>query len=220
VRPSAPAVTVLDAHERRVLVDRLAAEIAADHPDGLVLVGVLDAAVMLVADLCRRLPAGPDVAVDFLGISRFAPDSGRVRVVRDLDVVIEDRPVVLVETIVDTGLTVDHLVRLLHLRRPARVAVCTLLDRVRRRILPVELRYRGVEVDDDFLVGYGLGFRGRYANLEHIVATDARLLQHDPDVHLAELYGAAAEPLRGPSDAKGLQGAGARVTDREAGVVP
>jgi hypothetical protein len=140
--------------------------------------------------------------------------------VRDLDVVIEDRPVVLVETIVDTGLTVDHLVRLLHLRRPSRVAVCTLLDRVRRRILPVDLRYRGIEVDDDFLVGYGLGFRGRYANLESIVSTDARLLQSDPDVHLAELYGAVAEPSRGPSDAKGLQGPGARVADREAGVVP
>jgi hypoxanthine phosphoribosyltransferase len=216
----APATTVLDVEERRALVDRLAGEIAADHPDGLVLVGVLDAAVMLIADLCRRLPASPAVTVDFLGISRFAPDSGRVRVVRDLDVVIEDRPVVLVETIVDTGLTVDHLVRLLQLRRPARVAVCTLLDRVRRRILPVELRYRGLEVHDDFLVGYGLGFRGRYANLDRIVSTDARLLHSDPDVHLDELYGTASEGSRGPSDAKGLQGPGARVTDREAGVVP
>jgi hypoxanthine phosphoribosyltransferase len=217
---SLPATTVLDVGERRALVDRLAGEIAADHPDGLVLVGVLGAAVMLVADLCRRLPPGPDVTVDFLGISTFAPDSGRVRVVRDLDVVIEDRPVVLVETIVDTGLTVDHLVRLLHLRRPSRVAVCALLDRVRRRILPVELRYRGIEVDDDFLVGYGLGFRGRYANLERIVSTDARLLQGDPDVHLAELYGTGSGPSRGPSGAEGLQGAGARVSDREAGVVP
>jgi hypoxanthine phosphoribosyltransferase len=204
----------------RRLIGRLADEIAADHPGGLILVGVLDAAVMLVADLVRRLPATLPVIVDFLGISRFAPDSGRVRLVRDLDVVIEDQPVVLVETIIDTGLTVEHLVRLLQLRRPARIAVCGLLDRTRRRILPVELRYRGIEVDDDFLVGYGLGFRGRYANLDRIVATDARLLQSDPDTHLEELYGSRRTGTRAPGDAKGPEGPGARVTDREAGVVP
>jgi hypoxanthine phosphoribosyltransferase len=212
--------TLVDAATVRATVDRLAGEIAADHPDGVVIVGLLDAAVVLVADLVRRLPEDLPVAVDFLGISRYAPDSGRVRVVRDLDVVIEDAPVVLVETIVDTGLTLDHVARLLQLRRPARLSTCALLDRTRRRILPVHVHYRGLEVDDDFLVGYGLGFRGRYANLDHIAVADARLLQADPDAHLAELYGPRNPEEQGPLGAKGLREPGARVTDREAGVVP
>jgi hypoxanthine phosphoribosyltransferase len=220
--------TVVDAPGLRAIVDRLAGEIAADHPDGLVLVGVLDAAVTLVADLGRRLPEDLTVAVDFLGISRYAPDSGRVRLVRDLDVVIEGAPVVLVETIVDTGLTLDHVVRLLQLRRPARLSTCALLDRARRRILPVDVRYRGLEVDDDLLLGYGLGFRGRYTNLDRIVAADGRLLHADPDAHLADLYGAPEPREQGPPDpedqaalgAKGVPAPGARVTGREAGVVP
>ncbi|MGZ6968093.1 MAG: phosphoribosyltransferase family protein, partial [Acidimicrobiia bacterium] len=92
------------------IVERLGAEIAADHPDGVVLVGVLKGAVIFLADLARAI-RGVDVAIDFIAISRFAPDSGRVRILKDIELDLSGRDVVVVEDMVDTGLTANYLCR-------------------------------------------------------------------------------------------------------------
>jgi len=169
---------------------RIAAEISSDYPEGVLLVAVLKGSVMFLADLVRAMP-GP-VSVDFLAISRYAPDSGRVRIVKDLDGDAGGRDIVLVEDIVDTGLTSTFLLRHLASLGPASVALCTLLDRVHRRIVPVDVKYRGFEIDDEFVLGYGLDFAERYRNLRHVMAGDLRGLQTDPDRHVADWYGGSS----------------------------
>lgn len=164
---------------------RLAAEIATDHPEGVVLVGVLKGGVVFLADLARELQT-VEVMVDFLAISRYAPDSGRVRLLKDLDVDVTDRDVVLVEDLVDTGLTLAYLVDHVVARGARRVEICTLLDRAERRIVPLPLRYVGEEVPGDaYLLGYGLHHRERYRNLAVVVRGDAAALADDPDAYLA-----------------------------------
>ena len=128
------------------------------------------------------------VEVDFLGITSYAPDSGRVRVTKDLDTDIGGRAVVLVEDVVDTGLTLAYLVAQLKERNPASLEVCTLFDKQARRIVPQPLDYVGFEIGDEFVVGYGLDFRGRYRNLDLVAAGDLEALAADPDAHVAELY--------------------------------
>ena len=156
-------------------------------PGAVVLVGVLRGCLPFLADLARSLRV--EAEVDFLAISRFAPNSGRVRITRDLDIDIRGRHVILVEGIVDSGLSVGFLTGELRRRSPVSVEVCTLLDRQARRILPLEARYAGFTVDDSFLVGYGLEFQGRYGNLPDLRAVDRRPLQDDPDAYVDSLYG-------------------------------
>ena len=155
---------------------------SADHPDGVVLVGVLKGALIFVADLARAIQ-GIDVAVDFLAISRYAPDSGRVRILKDLDLDLTGRDVVLVEDLVDTGLTLAYLLK--HSRGRTRVEICTLLDRAQRRIVPLPLRYVGLEIAGDaFVLGYGLHVGERYRNLPASSPPTAADIQRDPDAYL------------------------------------
>ncbi|MGZ6974160.1 MAG: phosphoribosyltransferase [Acidimicrobiia bacterium] len=170
------------------IVERLGAEIAADHPDGVVLVGVLKGAVIFLADLARAIH-GIDVAIDFIAISRFAPDSGRVRILKDIELDLSGRDVVVVEDMVDTGLTANYLCRQLAERGPRRLDVCTLLDRPVRRIVPLEVRYRGVEIPDVFVLGYGLHLAELYRNLDQVYDADRRVVQADPGAYVATLYG-------------------------------
>lgn len=170
-------------------VARIAAEISADHPGGALLVAVLKGSVMFLADLVRLMSV--PVTVDFLAISRYAPDSGRVRIVKDLDGDVGGLDLVLVEDIVDTGLTSAFLLRHLESLGPGSVSICTLLDRVRRRIVPIDVRYRGFEIDDEFVLGYGMDFEERYRNLARVMAGDLGGLQGDPDLHVADWYGGA-----------------------------
>jgi len=183
-----PATVLLDRTAIRNTVERLGAEIAADHPEGVVLVGVLKGASILLADLARAV-RGTAVAVTCMSISRFAPDSGRVRILHDVDLDLTGSDVVLVEDLVDTGLTADFLVRSLREREARRVAVCALLDRSVRRIVPLEIAYRGIEVDASFIVGYGLHVRDRYRNLPDIHVVDRDVVLADPDAYTAVLYG-------------------------------
>lgn len=154
-----------------------------------VLVSVLRGGVMFLADLIRqvRLP----LLVDFMSISRYgdAPESfGRVRILQDLSLDIGDRDVLLVEDIVDTGLTLAYLLSALRARGPSSVEVCTLLDKSARRIAPADLRYVGFDCPDVFVVGYGLDFRERYRNLPDIMAVpDQGALEADPDALLPRL---------------------------------
>jgi hypoxanthine phosphoribosyltransferase len=171
----------------RAGVRRLAAEISAAHDDGVVLVAVLKGSLPFLADLVRALEVAP--VIDFLAISAYGAGGGRVRLVKDLDVDIGGRHVVVVEDIVDTGLTLGYLLGELTRRAPASLEVCTLLDKRVRRILPVELAYVGFEVPDVFVLGYGLDFAGRYRNLDVLVAGDLRVLSADPDAYVPELYG-------------------------------
>ena len=186
-----PPRVLLDPDALRARVEGLATEIASDHPDGVVLVGVLKGALIFLADLARAV-TGIEVELDFLAISRYAPDSGRVRILQDLAIDVAGRDVVLVEDLVDTGLTLAYLLGHVRDRGPRRLEVCTLLDRAERRIVPLELRYRGIEVPGDaFLLGYGLHFQERYRNLPVVVTADRAPLTENPDAYLS-LYDATA----------------------------
>lgn len=168
---------------------KLGIAISAAFPDGVVLAAVLTGSVWFLADLVRSIET--PCQVDFLAISSYAPGTGRVQIVKDLDGDIEGKNVVLVEDIIDTGLTVSYLLGELRRRGPRRLEVCAFLDRVRRRIVPVEPAFVGLEVPDDFILGCGLDFAGRYRNLGNLVAADLALLDADPLCYVAELYGGA-----------------------------
>ena len=170
------------------IVARLGREIAKDHPDGVVLIGVLKGSLIFLADLARAI-RGIDVEIDFMAISRFAPDSGRVRILKDLDVDLSGRDVVLVEDMVDTGLTATYLCGQLSARGPRRLSLCTLLDRPVRRIAPIDVHYRGAEIPDVFVLGYGLHLAELYRNLDQVYEADRHQVQADPAGLVGALYG-------------------------------
>jgi hypoxanthine phosphoribosyltransferase len=178
------AEVLLDPTAIATRITRLADEVTRDHPDGVVLVGVLKGALIFLADLARAMQ-GVDVCIDFLAISRYAPDSGRVRILKDLDLDITGRDVVLVEDLVDTGLTLAYLLDHVRGRGARRVEVCTLLDRAERRIVPLDVRYVGEEVPGDaFVLGYGLHVGERYRNLPGVVQVDREKVLAEPDAYV------------------------------------
>ena len=179
--------TLLDEAALRDCVARVAGEIAADHPDGVVLVGVLKGALVFLADLARAL-VEIDVVVDFIAISRYAPDSGRVRILHDVGLDLTGRDVILVEDLVDTGLTLAYLCAHLRARGPRELDVCTMLDRPARRIVPLHVRYVGSEIPDVFVLGYGLHQADLYRNVPRVVEADPRVLRDDPGAYLPALY--------------------------------
>ena len=180
--------TLLGGQELDAVLERLAAELSAAYDDGVVLVAVLKGSVPFLADLVRRMTIVPEV--DFLAISSYAgaAGTGRVRLVKDLEGDVHDRDVVLVEDIVDTGLTCSYLLGEIGRRGPRSLEVCTLLDRRRRRIVPVPVRFAGIEVGDEFVIGYGMDFEGRYRNLSAVVEGDLGALGDDPDAHVEKVF--------------------------------
>jgi len=149
----------------------LAAEISRDYEDrSPLLVSVLKGAVYFLTDLTRALAI--PVEIDFMAITSYGgarAQSGVVRLIKDLDTEITGRHVLLVEDIIDTGLTAGYLLRLLEARSPASLEICTLLDRPYRRILDsLRIAYRGFEIPDRFVVGYGLDYRQQYRQLPFI----------------------------------------------------
>ena len=183
---SPPARVLYEVDDLRAATGRLGREISEAHPEGVVLVAVLKGSVIFLSDLVRRITV--PVEIDFLGISSYAPDTGRVRLTKDVSADLTDRPVVLVEDVVDTGLTLAYLVAQLRSRGPARLEVCTLFDKRARRIVPQPLAYVGFEIGDEFVVGYGLDFRGRYRNLDVVASGDLEALAADPDAYVGDLY--------------------------------
>jgi hypoxanthine phosphoribosyltransferase len=163
-----------------------------------VLVSVLTGGAVFLADLIRSI----DLAVEthFMAISRYAgaeESHGRVQILLDVDVDLAARDVILVEDIVDTGMTARYLLSVLNARRPASLEICALLDRSVRRIVPLEPRYVGFDCPDAFVVGYGLDFMDRYRSLPDILRVDdLPALRSDPDVLTPLHTGAAA--LSGP----------------------
>jgi hypoxanthine phosphoribosyltransferase len=134
----------------------------------LLLVSVLKGAVVFLSDLMRAIPM--PLAIDFLAISGYGGQgsAGVVRILKDLDQDITGRHVLVVEDIVDTGLTLGYLLRVLQARQPASLRVCTLLDRSVRRIVDLPMAFRGFDIPDRFVVGYGLDYQQRYRNLPFI----------------------------------------------------
>lgn len=162
-------------------VAELGAEISADY-DGKtpVVVGVLNAALLFLADLSRQFKMNHEV--EFLAVSRFG-EGGRVRIAMDTSVSLQGRDVLLVEDLVDTGLTLSFLRELFETRQVASLRTVTLLDKAPRRIVDVPLEYRGFEVGEEFLLGYGLDYLGRYRNLPSLWAVlDFAQFTADPEV--------------------------------------
>ncbi|MHB0915762.1 MAG: hypoxanthine phosphoribosyltransferase [Thermoleophilia bacterium] len=156
----------------RQRVTEIAAEITADYEGkDPVLVCVLKGAVFFMADLVReiRIPC----EIDFMAVSSYgssSDSSGVVRILKDLDAQVEGRHVIIVEDIIDTGLTLSYLMKNLKARNPADVAVCTLLTKPDRRKVDNPCRYVGFEVPNKFVIGYGLDYQERYRNLRFIAA--------------------------------------------------
>ena len=161
-------------------VAELGTEISTDYGDEVpVLVGVLKGAVPFLADLVRSMDI--DLEVDFLALTRFG-EGGRVSLAHDVDIALTDRHVIVVEDIVDTGLTLTALLAMLGAQEPASLRVAALVDKVPRRIVEVDLAYRGFQVGDEFLVGYGLDWEGKYRNLPGLWAVlDLPAFAEQPD---------------------------------------
>jgi hypoxanthine phosphoribosyltransferase len=191
IRGEPPPTVLVDQQAIAAHVERIAGQIVDDHPGGVVLVGVLKGALIFLADLARAI-TGIEVAVDFLAISRYAPDSGRVRILKDLDLDLDGRAVVLVEDIVDTGLTLAYLLSHVRQRSPRSLEVCSLLDRPARRIVPQTVRYVGQEIEDVFVLGYGLHHADLYRNVPYIVEADRRVVLDRPAAYVDALYGGSA----------------------------
>ena len=145
-------------------------QIRADFPgEALLLVGVLKGAVLFLADLARQIPG--EVTFDFIAVSSYGKDtksSGQVKLNKDLDSSIEGKVVLVVEDILDTGLTLQYLLRVLQQRKPKSLKVAVLLDKKERRIADVRADYVGFVIPDEFVVGYGLDYGERYRNLPDV----------------------------------------------------
>jgi hypoxanthine phosphoribosyltransferase len=192
---SAIASLLFSQDEIRSRVGELGRAIAEDYRGrSPVLVSVLKGGVVFLADLLREIDL--PVRIDFMSISSYgggSDGSGVVRILKDLDHDIGGEDVLVVEDIIDTGLTLSYLLTVLAARRPASLEVCTLLDKSARRIPPLDIRYRGFDCPDAFVVGYGLDHSERYRNLPFILAVaDVSALAEDPDAlvpFLAEVPG-------------------------------
>ena len=163
----------------------LARELDEVLEPGAVLIGVLKGCLPFMADLIRRIST--PLVVDFLALSAFAPDSGRVRLTNDLSVDIEGRQVVLVEGVVDTGFRLDYLRRHVFDHGPSELRICTLFDRVGRRVLPIPIDHVGFATDAAFLVGYGLDHRGEFRNLPGVVEVELADLDRADDEFCEEV---------------------------------
>jgi hypoxanthine phosphoribosyltransferase len=155
-------------------VAEIGSEISSDYAGkDLLLVGVLKGAVFFMADLMRQLSIPCEV--DFMAISSYGAStdsSGVVRILKDLDINIEGREVLVVEDIIDSGLTLSYLIRNLESRNPASLEVCALLTKPERREIDVDVRYTGFEIPNEFVIGYGLDFGERYRNLPYVAVLD------------------------------------------------
>jgi hypoxanthine phosphoribosyltransferase len=160
----------LTAEQIQKRVQELGAQIDADYPEGPVyLVAILKGACFFMADLARAMKT--PARIDFIGISSYGKgktSSGEVKLMKDLDVSIEGQHVLIVEDIVDSGVTLNYLVNLLMQRRPKSIKIAALLDKPDRRLRPVEVAYTGFQIPDEFVVGYGLDYAEDYRNLKDV----------------------------------------------------
>ncbi|MEJ7892497.1 MAG: hypoxanthine phosphoribosyltransferase [Solirubrobacteraceae bacterium] len=172
LRDPAIGETIVQADELQHRIEQLGKEITLDYADkDLLLVCVLKGAVFFLSDLMRHIELPCEV--DFMAVASYGSateSSGVVRILKDLDMAIEDRHVLIVEDIVDSGLTLQYLMRSLEARNPASLEVCALLTKPSRRAVELPARYIGFEIPDKFAVGYGLDHAERYRNLPFVAA--------------------------------------------------
>src|SRR5512144_246217 len=166
-----PKLRVLISSEKiQARIRELGEQISRDYPDGnLHMICILKGACFFLTDLARAMQQ--DVFVDFMGISTYGKgktSSGEVKVTKDLDISLEGADVLVVEDIVDSGVTLNYLLHVLEQRRPRSIRIAALLDKPERRLRPVHVSYVGFEIPDEFVVGYGLDFAEKYRNLKDI----------------------------------------------------
>jgi hypoxanthine phosphoribosyltransferase len=168
-----PGRVLIGETELRGRIVELGADLARDYArESPIVVGVLQGAFLFMADLVRATPI--DLTTDFIGVASYAGarSSGHVRIVSDLSMSIEGRDVLVVEDIVDTGLTLTYLKRTLEARHPRSLRVCVLVDKIERRKVDVALDYVGFTIPNVFVVGYGFDYEGLYRNLPHVAALE------------------------------------------------
>ena len=169
---------LIDGETLRSRIVELGVEISADYEGrDLLLIGVLKGAVFFMADLMRHLTVPCEV--DFMAISSYGAatdSSGVVRILKDLDINIEGRNVLVVEDIIDSGLTLSYLMRNLESREPASLEICALLTKPERREIDVPVRFVGFEIPNKFVIGYGLDFAERYRNLPYVGVLSEELM--------------------------------------------
>ncbi|MBV8819735.1 MAG: hypoxanthine phosphoribosyltransferase [Acidobacteriaceae bacterium] len=160
----------LTSEQIQARVKEMGAQISADYSEGpIYLLAILKGAFVFLADLSRAIRT--PTRIEFMGISSYGKNktsSGQVKVTKDLDVSIENHHVLIVEDIIDSGVTLNYLINLLQQRRPKTIRIATLLDKPERRIRPVDVAYRGFEIPDEFVVGYGLDYAEDYRALSDI----------------------------------------------------
>ena len=160
----------LSAEQIQRRTQELGAQIAADYPQGnIYLIGILKGACIFLSDLCRAVPL--NTRIEFIGTSSYGrgkTSSGEVKLTKDLDISIEGQDVILVEDIVDSGVTLTYLMHVFQQRKPRSLRIATLLDKPNRRLRPVEVSYVGFQIPDEFVVGYGLDYAEDYRNLRDI----------------------------------------------------
>lgn len=161
---------IVSQDEIQEIVARLGKQLRQDYQGkNPIFVCILKGAVLFLTDLIRAYDDFSEI--EFMDVSSYGDElesSGEVKIIKDLDVPVNGRNVVIVEDIIDTGRTLDALIKLLHTRGAASIKICTLLDKPAHRVLNVDVDYVGVQVPDEFLVGYGLDFRNQYRNLPYI----------------------------------------------------
>lgn len=168
--PESALRVLLSAEQIQRRIREIGAQIDADHPNGPIhLVGILKGSFIFLADLARALHR--PVRIDFIGISSYGKgksSSGEVKLTKDLDVSIEGCDVLIVEDIIDSGVTLSYLVKVLNQRRPRSLRIATLLDKPERRLRPIPVDYVGFTIPDEFVVGYGLDYAEGYRNLPDV----------------------------------------------------
>ncbi len=165
----APTRILLPAERIQARIAELGAAIEKDYPNGVLLVAILKGACFFLADLARAIRC--PVRLDFIGISSYGKgktSSGEVKLTKDLDTTIDGADVLIVEDIVDSGITLNYLVSVLEQRQPRSLRIVALLDKPDRRVRPVDVAYVGFQIPDEFVVGYGLDYAELYRNLADI----------------------------------------------------
>jgi hypoxanthine phosphoribosyltransferase len=169
--PSDNRRVLISSEQIQTRIREMAGQIDADYPPGpIYLISILKGSFIFLADLSRALKRN-SVRIEFMGISSYGnqkTSSGQVKVTRDLDANIEGQNVLIVEDIIDSGVTLSYLTRVLQQRRPKSLEIATLLDKPERRIQPVHVKYVGFQIPDEFVVGYGLDYAEDYRNLSDI----------------------------------------------------
>ncbi len=162
--------TLFSAPQIQKRIAEMGAQINTDYPDGsLHLICILKGACFFLADLARAIER--DVVIDFMGISSYGrgqTSSGAVKLTKDLDLAVEGADLLLVEDIVDTGVTLTYLINVLQQRKPRSIRIAALLDKPDRRLRPVKVTYVGFQIPDEFVVGYGLDYAEQYRNLKEV----------------------------------------------------